>query len=68
MGNPYISLIARGYLWVIIPKNPKVEHYKYHGYTDRGTPNCPLNPSPNAKEIRPYEGIMNHHYPLMRPY
>ena len=26
---------------VIIPKNPKVEHKKYHGYTYvRGTPNC----------------------------
>ena len=22
MGNPYISPITRGYLWVIIPKNP----------------------------------------------
>ena len=32
MGNPYISPIARGYLWVI-PKNPKVEHHKYHGST-----------------------------------
>ena len=20
------------YLWIIIPKNPKVEHKKYHGY------------------------------------
>ena len=28
MGNPYIS--------------PR-EHSKYHGYTARGTPNCPLN-------------------------
>ena len=26
MGNPYISPITRGYLWAIIPKNPKVEH------------------------------------------
>ena len=32
MGNPYISPISRGYLWVI-PKNPKVEHNKYHGST-----------------------------------
>ena len=42
MENPYISPIARGYLWLVIPKNPKVEHNKYHGYTVRGTPNCPL--------------------------
>ncbi len=34
MGNPYISLYS-GCLWVIIPN-------KYHGYTVRGTPNCPL--------------------------
>ena len=34
MGNPHISPIARGYLWVfVIPKNPKVEHNKYHGST-----------------------------------
>ena len=26
MGNPYISPISRGYLWIKIPKNPKVEH------------------------------------------
>ena len=43
MGNPYLSPISRGYLWVIIPKNPKVEHN--HGYTVKGTPNCPLNKS-----------------------
>ncbi len=29
----FISPIARGYLWAIIPKNPKVEHNKYNGYT-----------------------------------
>ncbi len=33
-----ISPIVRGYLWVIIPKNPIREHNKYHGYTVRGTP------------------------------
>ena len=32
----WLSPIARGYLWVVIPKNPKVEHNKYH--TVRGTP------------------------------
>ena len=42
MGNPYISPIARGYLWVIIPFGIPREHNKYHGYTVRGTPNCPL--------------------------
>ena len=44
MGNPYISpSITRGYLWaIIIPKNPIREHNKYHGYTVRGTSNCPL--------------------------
>ncbi len=26
-----ISPIAHGYVWVIIPKNPKVEPNKYHG-------------------------------------
>ena len=31
--NPYISPISPGYLRVIIPKNPKVEHKKYHGST-----------------------------------
>ena len=42
MGNPYISPIARGYLWVFSsPRMPR-EHNKYHGYTVRGTPNCPL--------------------------
>ena len=41
--NPYRSPISRGYLWNIIPKNPKVEHNKYHGaHTVRGTPNCPI--------------------------
>ena len=29
MGNPYISPITRGYLWVSYPKNPKVEHNNY---------------------------------------
>ena len=43
MGNPYISPIARGYLWVSSsPRIPR-EHNKYHGYTVRGTPICPLN-------------------------
>ena len=43
MGNPNISPISCGYLWVIIPKNAYVYPHKYHGYTVRGTPNCPLN-------------------------
>ena len=32
--------VTREYSWVIviIPKKPKVEHNKYHGYTVRGTP------------------------------
>ena len=38
MGNPE-KLVFMGFF---IPKNPKVEHNKYHGYTARGTPNCPL--------------------------
>ena len=38
MGNPYISLYS-GCLWVESLYKP----YKYHGYTVRGTPNCPLN-------------------------
>ena len=39
------SPITRGYLWFTIPKkSPRIfrEHNKYHGYTVRGTPNCPL--------------------------
>ncbi len=28
--------------------NPQEIHNKYHGYTVRGTPNCPLNLSPNS--------------------
>ena len=44
MGNPYISPISRGYLWVIIPKNPSRIPAKYHGSTRTlGIhPNCPL--------------------------
>ena len=34
----------RTHIWAIISKNPKVEHNKYHAYTVRGTPPCPLNP------------------------
>ncbi len=37
--TPYITWVFMGYF---IPKNPKVEHNKYHGYIVRGTPNCPL--------------------------
>ena len=33
MGNPYIRPILRGYLWVVIPKNPQGEDNKYHGST-----------------------------------
>ena len=29
------------YLWVLVPKT-HTKHNKYHGYTVRGTPNCPL--------------------------
>ena len=37
-----ISRISRGNLWVFSsPRIPR-EHNKYHGYTVRGTPNCPL--------------------------
>ena len=54
MGNPYISLILRGYLWVFSsPRIPR-EHNKYHGYTVRGTPNCPLihprHPGPPSED------------------
>ena len=42
MGNPYVSPKNS---WVFMgklsPRNPR-EHNKYHGYTVRGTPNCPL--------------------------
>ena len=42
MGNPYMSSILRGYLWVIIP-NPQRTPAKYHGYTGAPKPpNCPL--------------------------
>ena len=42
IGNPYISPIARGYLWVFSsPRIPR-ESNKYHGYIVRGTPNSPL--------------------------
>ena len=37
--RPYITWVFMGYF---IPKNPKVEHNKYDGYTVRGTPKCPL--------------------------
>ena len=37
--KPYSTWVFMGFF---IPKNPKVEHNKYHGYTVRGTPNCPL--------------------------
>ena len=37
-----ISPISRGSLWVFSsPRMPR-EHNKYHGYTVRGPPNCPL--------------------------
>ena len=41
MGNPYISPIW----WVFMGYNPQefLENTNYHGYTVRGTPNCPLN-------------------------
>ena len=43
MGNPYVSPISRGYLWVFSsPRIPR-EHNKYHGYTVGCTPNCPLS-------------------------
>ena len=44
MGNPYISPIY----WLFMGNNPQeslentINTYKYHGYTVRGTPNCPL--------------------------
>ena len=31
---------------------PEVEHSKYHGYTVRGTPNCPLTKSCSDEMIR----------------
>ena len=52
MGNPYIVGIYG--LWS--PRIPK-EHNKYHGYTVRGTPNCPL--------IYPKGGyLLKHHLEL----
>ena len=41
--KPYISLYS-GCLWVIsyYPQESLYKPYKYHGYTVRGTPNCPL--------------------------
>ena len=41
MGNPYISPIW----WVFMGYNPheSLENTNYHGYTVRGTPNCPLH-------------------------
>ena len=44
MGNPYISPIypyILGVYGLLSPRIPR-EHNKYHGYTVRGTPNCPL--------------------------
>ena len=39
--KPYIV----GICGVIIPKNPEVEHNKYHMYNVRDTPNCALSKS-----------------------
>ncbi len=57
--KPYIVSIY-GYLWVIIPKNPKVEHNKYHGYTARATPNCPLS---FGFVKPPFINLLNWHVP-----
>ena len=46
MGNPYISPIYPYNTWVFMgyyPQESLYKPYKYHGYTVRGTPNCPLN-------------------------
>ena len=45
MGNPYISPIYPYNTWVFMgyyPQESLYMPYKYHGYTVRGTPNCPL--------------------------
>ena len=45
MGNPYISPIYPYSTWVFMgyyPQESLYKPYKYHGYTVRGTPNCPL--------------------------
>ena len=45
MGNPYISPIYPYNTWVFMvyyPQESLYKPYKYHGYTVRGTPNCPL--------------------------
>ena len=45
MGNPYISTIYPyivGVYGLFSPRMPIYKPYKYHGYTVRGTPNCPL--------------------------
>ena len=46
MGNPYISPIYPyivGVYGLLSPRIPIFSPYKYHGYTIRGTPNCPLS-------------------------
>ena len=55
MGNPYISTKNSGYLWIIIPKNPYREHNKYHGYTVKGTSNCPLIDAATKNSPKFYE-------------
>ena len=45
MGNPYRSPIYPYSSWVFMgyyPQESLYKPYKYHGYTVRGTPNCPL--------------------------
>ena len=45
MGNPYISPIYPYNTWVFMgyyPQESLYKPYKYHGYTVRGTSNCPL--------------------------
>ena len=53
MGNPYISPIYPyivGVYGLLSPRIPALyKPDKYHGYTVRGTPNCPLIRIPAGK-------------------
>ena len=51
IGNPYISPVSRGYLWVSYPQeNLLVEHNKYHGTLPY--PNLPT--LPHVRERGPH--------------
>ena len=71
--KPYISLYS-GCLWVIYyPQESLYKPYKYHGYTVRGTPNCPLSerydyrPSLNLQKVFAWMSI-GMYFPMTDPW